>query len=412
MLKTRSKIKGIISKAQYIVFSFLGFIYRSVRYRNEYFFDTNFIISAKSQVDNRYKKLRILRKNFYITSQVESEYREKLENPRFEKINKHKLKTISFDDLHSKIPICPVYYNFLSALNNPANINSPDFNIQLILSKFMKNKSLTIDEKNLYEITMKELMESAHSKEFPDGTIKDELSMMIDNASFKSIKKRKKSLFGNKNYMNDIRSLATIFTYSLINRNNITYISADSDSVAYFLDWSSTLIQQVVFNTKCLEILNRDRRLGMKKVIDGRKEAIFFEPMDMQKEIAGTTQKFYSNHKKYFSPRFTLKYWNREKKKFFNLSVNIDDVTRQFLLSSHGNLNCPTTKNDEMGSFIGYKYWWPPADKGSGAVLKILPIVKPISKDNLHMPPELHDSLCMYRRFDLLDDFSHFSSFI
>jgi hypothetical protein len=407
------KVIKLFYKIKHKILLFLGLVFRLIRYKTIYFLDTNFVIQKKDEEkDKRYKKMFFVTKNFYITEWIKNEIEEKLSDKRYKKANKYNLKSISFNDLYNLAPICPIYHNFLSTMNNPADITSPQFSLQLIFSKIIKNIGLTEEEEKLYKNEMDEIKEKAKSKIEIDGNPKTEWDEVMDEAILKSIKKRENGLTGkNKNYANDIRNLALIFTYSVIYKKNITFLTSDSDAIAYFFDWSSSIVQQMVFNMKCLEELNKNEREGMKKVFKGEQEAIFFEPSDFIKFQQGTLTKFYTDHKKYFSPRLSIKYWNQKREKYFEIGINMDDSYRLILKYLHGTLNCPTAKNDLMGSFLAYRYWWLPLPEDMNK-LKIVPELKPeIYKESKYIPANIHDKRCLYRKNDLSNNFSAFSTF-
>ena len=324
-------------------------------YKTDYFLDTNFIITKEEKCDSRYEKLFLLYKNYYITEYFAKEVEEKLKDKRFRKINKSKFKTVSFDDLYKIAPICPVYHNFIATMYNPANFSDPEFPLQFLFSKIIKKRKLTDDERNLHMWMMSDIVSKLKLGTDNDGEIKSEWSKVIDETHLRSIKKRKDGLKGkNKNFPNDIRNLATIFVHSIIFKRNITFITSDSDAIAFFFDWSSSIIQEIAFNTKCLEELGKNDREGIKRLLQNKKEALFFNAPELSKFTHGTLQKFYNNDKKYFSPRLSIKYWDKNRKKYFEVGVNIDNAARSYLMYLHGSLNCPTAKNDIMGCFIKY----------------------------------------------------------
>jgi len=412
--KKSKKIIKLFYRIKHKIFLFLGLVFRFMRYRTIYFLDTNFVIwKNEEQEDKRYKKIFFIKKNFYITEWIKKEIEEKLSEKKYKKINNHKLKSISFNDLYNKAPICPVYHNFLSTMNNPADITSPEFRLQLVFSKIIKNLKLTEEEKLLYKNGMDKVRERAKSKVEIDGNKKTEWDEVMDEAIMKSFKKREDGLMGkNKNYANDIRNLSLIFTYSVIYKRNITILTSDSDTIAYFFNWSSSITQQMVFNIKCLEELNKNEREGMKKIFKKQKETLLFDPYDFIKFQRGTLKKFYADYKKYFSPRLSIKYWDQKRRKYFKIGVNMDNSYRLMLKYLHGTLNCPTAKNDIMGSFLVYKYWWEPLLEDMNK-FKIIPELKPeIYKESKYIPTHIHDKICLYRRNDLSDNFSAFSTFL
>ncbi len=404
------KISNILYKVEYWTFSFFGFVYRNIRYKTSYFFDTNFVITKESEIDSRLKKMYLLSRRFFLTDFVKKEAEEKLQSSNFRRINNADYKTISFNSLYSQdSSICPVYYNFIGTMHNPAVLFSSEFSLQLLFAKIIKKRIFTSEENKLHTTIMTKLIKKAESNLNEGGVIKTEHERVMDEANIRSLKKRKDGLRGkNKNYPNDIRNLALVFTYAILFKENVTFITADSDATALFFDWSSALIQQIVFNMKCLEELTKDDRADMRALLQGRKKAYFFDSMELSKFIGGTLQKFYSNRKKYFAPRLSVKYWDKKRQKYFEVSINIDKYVRLNFSHLHGSLNCPSAKNDLMGSFIAYRYW-PPTIYNH--FVKILPQVKPIYRTSLKMPSSFHDINCLYRRQDLSDDFRGFSNF-
>lgn len=408
----KKRVEKILYKLEYRILSFFGWAYRNIRYNNTYFFDTNFVVTKETKLDKRYSKLFLKTGKLYITEQVKVEVEEKLKLSHFRKINKSKLKICSFDSLSEKTPICPTYYNFIGSMHNPANVACSDFPLQMVFSKIIKGHVLTKNETQIRMLLMDGKIAELKSEIDEDGSKKSEHSKAIDEALLRSIKKRADGLRGkNKNYANDLRSLATFFLYSMLYKRNTTFVTSDSDFVSYFFDWSTTMIQEVVFTMKILEEFKKNDKHGMKKFMAGKKEALFFDTNKLFSFIGGTLQRFLGNKTKYFAPRLTIKYWDKSRQKFFVLNFNVDKSIRMLFLSAHGNLNCPTTKNDTMGSFIGYKYWWPPSSIHSLHLFKILPILKPIHRTSQKFPPGIHDCICKYRKFDISNNFDIFSSF-
>lgn len=391
-------------------FDFLGLLYRSLRYKNVYFFDTNFFITREPVIDKRLSKLHLLSSHRFMTEHINKETREKLKDVRFRRIDKAKYRVISYNDLYSlESRICPVYYNFIGTMHNPAVLFTSEFILQLLFAKIIKKRPFSAIENKLHTVVMTRLINQANSKFNEGGKIKTEFEQVLDDATIRSLKKRKDGLRGkNKNYPNDIRNLALIFTYAILFRANVTFVTADSDAIPLFFDWTSSLIQQTVFNVKCLELLSANNDTDKKALLKGKVKAYFFDANELRKFIQGTFQRFCSNRKKYFAPRVTIKYWDTHRQKYFEVGINIDKYVRTTFLHLHGSLNCPSTRNDLLGCFIAYRYW-PPTPHSN--VVKILPRLKKIHTQSLPIPPAIHDQNCVYRRRDLSDNFDGFSSF-
>ncbi|MES2985869.1 MAG: hypothetical protein V4686_01945 [Patescibacteria group bacterium] len=394
--------------------SILAYVYRPVRYKNTLFLDTNFVIGTKTQPsDGRYRKLFTYRRKKIVSEFIKNEIDEKLLNDRHYLLTKEKFETLSFNDLYvEREGICPVYHNFISVMHNPANISSEDFLIQSYFSKIIKGEKTTTEEDAIYKRCMQRLAGNCNQKNNILGNLKTDFEKVMDEAHLKSMKKRKQSLSGkNKNYANDLRNLSIIFLYSLMHKENVTFVTSDSDAVEYFFDWTSSITQQWVFNTRCLLILAENNSEKMNKLFKRNLKAIHFEPKEFIRYLNGSLQRTYSNKTKFFSPRLTIKYWDTKREKYFDFSINIDYGFRELILNCHGALNCPTAKNDTMGNFIGYHYWWPPEEDNHQKSLKILPLLKPLYRSSENFSPEEHDRICRYRLDDKSNNLNNFSWF-
>lgn len=131
------------------IYNYFSNIYKGVEsrvlYKNSYFLDSNFLIQKH---DNRYKIFRNKTKKFLVTEYISNEISGK-ENNWKNLIDPNNLKTINFDDLRSIFPAtCPVYYNFIKSIHNPANICSNDFLI---------NKNFAVKERGKLNEDRKEL---------------------------------------------------------------------------------------------------------------------------------------------------------------------------------------------------------------------------------------------------------------
>jgi hypothetical protein len=401
---------GLLWKAQYAALSSCGAIYRHLRYKDTYFLDTNFVLSDKKVGDGRWHRLRVLSKRLFVTEPVANEIIQLEQRDGFVRICKRQLHQVSFDSLYMEnSAICPVYHNFLATMHNPANIFSPDFALQMLFSKINQKKDLSSIENKLHMVLMTRLIDQATSQINEGGNLKTEHEHVIDEAYIRSIKKRKAGLRGrNVNYPNDLRNLALIYTYALLHKENVTFITSDSDAVAYYFDWTASIIQQICFNMQALIHLAKNEGEGMKALMRNEKHALFLDTDNLRREVQGTLLRFYSNHRKYFSPRLTIKYWDGKRKKFYSVGMNIDEYVRELFIHAHGSLNCPSAKNDTMGCFIAYTYW-PPFPPHENAV-KLLPRKKPVYRFSQHLP--FHNSRCLYRRNDVTGNFGKFRTFL
>lgn len=151
-------------------------VFRIFCYRTVYFFDTNMIV-ADTKLDSRLIKLFTLNRKFFINNHIKEEVEILLGNRKYRRILKYQLKVISYDDLRSIDPsICPLYYNFISAMHNPAVVWSLNFFMEASFAEMMNKRDMSEKEKKAYiESHLKVI------KQFMDQTEQQKKSMEKTN---------------------------------------------------------------------------------------------------------------------------------------------------------------------------------------------------------------------------------------
>jgi len=178
----------------------------------------------------------------FITETTWKELKEKLANEKKRRYEiKQDFSTLHFGDLYFENPqICPLYYYYISAMYNPANICDGNFFEEMCNHKIIKGIPLTShEESELKKIHKKAPQGQEH---FPDGTVKPAEYKFLEMACAKTAKKARKS-FHDKHpaFMNDIKSLSLILYYSLYKKHNILYFTADKDPCSLLLLWVQSM---------------------------------------------------------------------------------------------------------------------------------------------------------------------------
>ena len=373
-------------------------------FKNIYFFDTNMIISNSSN-DKRFTKLFTLNSNYFVTEKINEETDNLLRKIGYRKVLKKNLIIINFDDLRQKSPnLCPVYYNFIVQLHNPAVIKSPDFWANRMNATLFLNGSYTEEEKIINNKIMDNLK---------DFYLKEDLKMnqrkYEKNSSLRFLKKKRMAIKQKEsNYFNDLRSFSLMFLYCLEYKKNVTFVTSDSDAVNLFFNLTSGVAQQYVFKTKILSLITKEEK---KDIVDGKELTIILNPDEIADETALLLKDIYSDIWKKDSFYFKIKFWSIQDKKYYNYYITFNDTTRLFFLNSHGQYNCPCADNHTMGNWLSIRYWYPPASPKEMDKMKVVVSSKAINYKNSNISNSIHNNNCLYVKKDKSNDLAFFCSF-
>ncbi len=385
--------------------------YRIIRYRTAYFFDTNFIVLNTSEInDARLTKLRTISRKYFITESVDTESSGMLSSGKYSKRLKSPTQTVGFYDLyHKDLSICPVYYNFLGSIHNPASIFSDSFFAELLAAKIAlggKSQELIRLNNKTMDLIAKSLRSDTHLYHGP----KPDLLKKLDAIKLTGLKKKRKAMRRkNVNYFNDMRSLSLSLVYALLHKENVKFVTADQDFVYFFFELLHAISQQIVFNEIALNTLGKE---GVKKVFLGSKEAIFISKNLLMNKIENFMNGLFYGYRGFNSSKFSIYYWDQAEQRYYQFSFVINKAVRQLFLHAHGSLECYFSKNNEFGAFIAYRYWWPPSTVHNKNFVKILPLRKNIINwESKKVPSIVHENLCKYRRLDRQNDTRNFLGF-
>ncbi len=383
----------------------LGRIYSSIRYRSVYFFDTNFFLPSEHKLP---KFILTLNKNYLITESTEKEIIDKIGKEEFQKRVASGYKTVCFDKLWEKNQtVCPIYYHYMSCTLNPANIGSIDFFVESIYSRIIKNKSLLLEEQKLYEKIRKE----STSGKFldPEGKPKQEPLKTLDQLHSRMLTK-KQAAFKDEHpsFLQDVRSLSLALTYTAINRQNVTFYTTDGDLVALFLNWLDSMTMRLTLGMFILPQLTPDKK---HRLIRGEVLKYFINYDDFVNKRINVFKDLCSDWWKPAGFQFKIKYWSLNEKKFNLFPVLFTTEMAKNFLNNHGNLECNFVKNDTLGNWLSYRYFWPPKDPKEKKI-KVEVSRKNIINHNFRIvSPKVHNKYCLYRKEDKNNNLQFLSQF-
>lgn len=406
--KDKRYVKGKYTKTQKVWIKFLIFArdIRSIwKYGQAYVFDTNMIITH-DKVDNRYKKLITINRNYWATETTIKEADTLISDKKYKRILDRKVKELSFGTLREYYPnTCPLYYNYISAMHNPAIVWGENFSAELIVKSLIKNGVLTKEEEKINRVVTSDLGQNKYKEEDSDNLLKLLREANISNLS----KKRSAIRKDDKNYFNDLKSLTLALLYCLQRKRNVTLVTSDSDFLNLIFDIFSTVIQQSTFNVKILPLLDDDKK---RDLMNKKRHTFFLDSFEFVKYMENyMADTFADNWKKDFLI-FKVKYWDIPTQKYTTLEFRFDDTMRLVFLNSHGNLFCPCAKNNENGNWLAYMYWWPPNSIHNMRTLKVVARAKNgIIKQDTLVKDAVHTAHCRYPQEDAKGNLKFFSNF-
>jgi hypothetical protein len=384
-------------------------IYRFFAYKNNYFFDTNMVVS-NSVKDKRLFWLFLKNKRRFLTDNINYEIKELLKKEQFRKINNSKFSVVSFNDLRESNPeLCPLYYNYILQMNNPAVVYSPEFFVHQATAILLKKRKFTDKEKIANNLIMDRLKSFTEDLDLSMKDIKGEA--MPKSSELKFHRKKRKAIRENDpNYFNDLRSFSLMLLYCLVKRENVTFYTSDSDAKNLFFTLTEAIAYQCALTAEILSLLSDDVK---KHILSGESQTFFVDPLKLAEKRMGFLGDIYSDNWKKRSFMFKIKYWSLEEKRYYSFDMTFNEQTRELFLNATGQYNCPWAQNNKFGSWLSIVYFWPPADGDDLGKMKVVVSKKSfINYMNSYIPSEVHDLNCLYAREDIKNNYSFFSSFI
>ena len=391
--------QNIFKKTKCFLIDIYKNIESKVLYNDAYFLDSNFLIPKN---DNRSQIFKNKKKQFLITEYVFNEIGKK-SNDWQKILSAESLKIINFDDLRKQFPAtCPVYYNYIKSMHNPANICSPDFFINNNFAVKEKDK-FNDERKDFNQLLISRFYKGHENKTNKLGKEKTDWENYLNASFLNRIKKRKSLKNKGEVYFNDYRNLSLILIYTLLNKNNSYFFTSDIDVFCNLFTWLDSMAHQLTFKTI---LLNQMKEEGKKDILNRIKLVYFIKFDEFKKQCDDLLGDLSVDgwKKKRFS--LTINYWDKEKQKFYNkVKFAFDDETRDLMLNNQGLLLCPFVANNTHGNFFRYLYFWPPNSIHDLNTIKVSVQAKRFIHAKNQIPPkEIHDGYCDYRKMEKQDD--------
>mgnify|MGYP001560467979 CR=1 FL=1 len=392
---------------RFILFLY-AFLYRPLRYRTVYFFDTNFFLDLK--VLPRYRLT--LSRRFFITENVWEELQAKLPKNRLEKIRR-RYKILTFNNIYNQDQnVCPTYYNFISELYNPANVGSEDFFEELYGSRRIKGEQLSDIERKLYEIYRRESggsQETETDKELKKKILESDSYRFLKKSHSKTLKKAKEAQKDkHPAYLRDVKSFALILYYALTARENVVYFTADSDAVTFKIRWLDSLSMRMCLTDAIYPQLNDQNK---KEMLKGKILEFFIPYTDFVKRRETMFSNLLMTWWKKDGHSFKIKFWDKAERKYRVHEIIFNKLMAHVVSHAHGPLSCHFTRNDTLGNWFHMQYFWPPRDPKERRIKVEVSAKKIINKNFRPVPAIIHDTNCRYRIEDREGTISSWTSF-
>ena len=379
--------------------------------KNIIFLDTNMVVSNSELEDSRYNNISFSTENFFLPEKFKEEVEILLSNPGYRRINTSEFTTISFDQIRDISPeMCPVYYNFLIQMNNPAVVDSPNFFHSILESKMLKNKKLSKEEQKIMNLVSDKTKErnNAINEMFSKYGVEWE-----DNSELRFLKKKRTAIKkSDPNYFNDIRSISLMLIYCLLKKKSATLLTSDVDLVELFFNLTESISAQSALKFTILPLLTDKHH---KIISSGSKAEFTIDVKDLTEKRVSIMHDIYSHREnKTDIILFEIKYWSIKEQRYYNYQFYFSEDTRTLFLKSHGALNCLPARNAEYGNWLKFEYFWPPAniDEFKAMKMKVFVFKKPtVNYENREFSNTIHNSNCLYIEEDKKNNYAFFSDF-
>lgn len=368
-------------------------------YKNSYFLDSNFLIQKN---DERYMIFENNKRKFLVTEYIFDEINKKRHNWQ-QILSPDRLGVIKFNDLRVKFPAtCPVYYNFITSMHNPANICSPAFFININFA--VKEKYKLDDKRKYFNQLLISRFYKAHKNQINKlGNKKSEWENYLNASFLKKIKKRKSIKSKGDLYFNDYKNLSLILIYTLLNKTNSYFFTSDIDIFCNLFTWIDSMAHQLTFKTI---LLNQMGEEGKKELLKNKKLVFYIKFDEFKKRCDALLGDLLDDSWKKKTFGLFVKYWDQRKKVFYNeAKLLFDEEMGDLILNNQGLSLCPFAANNTHGNFFRYLYFWPPNSVHDLDTIKVSVQAKRfIYNKNLTPPDEIHDNYCDYRKMEKQND--------
>lgn len=385
------------------------------KYGQSLFFDTNFlIVDSNNKLDGRYNILLHFSKKI-ITETVADEVDVSVSSGKYKRISNMKFQTIlKFEEFRAKNPnLCPLYYNLISWMHNPAIFNSASFHLNSYLREHVIDKKAFPRGEKIQQKLAKHF-ESEHLKLggllIGNDSMRKEWNKLgkieLSALSKKRVAIRKKD----PNYFNDLKFISLSVLYMIEKKKNVTIYSADSDLVQLIFYFFSSFANEWTFKTLILDKVKKDNI-----TFDMSSIEFYFDFAKIKDRNESLLREIYDDSRKSDYLILKMKYWNQVEKKYSTFSFRINKAMQSYLVNSWGNNHCLAAQNFTKYSSLGYRWYEPDPMLLLKGVDYAKVKVEVWEKDQrLSCGPtdqKTHEEYCLDFKNDMQNDYGFFSQF-
>ena len=393
----------LATRPRHYFWSFISYL----KHKNIYFLDANILAFDSEEPDKRVKKLRPFGKKLFVTNTVNNEFKGLLERGLSGAGLKY--KTTGFHSLREKYPnLCPLYYNMISRMYNPSNIASPEFFINLIQARKLRGQKLDRGEEKIYNLSMDRLKKGADTKTDKNGKPLSPIGRHLNIGASMYYKKKMKDK-NSPSLMNDYRNAALIMIYTLINKCNTTFVTADHDVLPILFNYAESLAQESTLNYFVLSTLTDTEREDLFKRKTITRNLNFKE---FKEFYNGTLNDILNPYWKKDRIYFSVMFWDDKAQKYLKeIYLNFNNLMRETALHMHGPMSCYFAKNDTHGNWLGYRYYWPPLSNEPDTIKVEIVFKKIFNRKNIYVSDHVHLLNCQYAMDDVKNNLRAYLGF-
>jgi len=372
-----------------------------------HFFDTNFLVLPAATLPTLSHAANSPR---WITETTLQEVSEKLGEQSTRELLDGTFQTLRFNDLYRENPgICPVYYWYIVAMYNPANIGTEEFMEDAYTSMFIRGDKVTDENRKAYE-QIRRRSSSGHVLD-PTGKPKDEFLRYLEDMQARTSKKARKAVQDrHPAYLRDIRTLSLILYKTLTSKNDVVFYTTDADPIPLLLKWVDSMSMRLALEAAILPRIDSE---GRRTLMGGGTLEFYLNYKDFRGYKNRLFNDLVEDGWKSAGARFKIQRWNQTQRAFEEgVWLTFTNEIAEVLSNLHGNLSCYFTKNDMLGNWLRYLYYWPPAQPGETRIRVEVTKKNLLNRNSIAVSPESHEYACNYRKADASGEIASWSEFV
>jgi hypothetical protein len=321
-----------------------------------------------------------------------------------------RFQTLCFNDLYGDDPgIRPVYYWYILSMYNPANVGSEDFYEDLFISNLIRGLNITDEDQKAHE-QIRRRSSSSHTYDRL-GRPKAEFLRHLEDLQSRTFKKaRKAAQDRHPAYLRDIRTLSLILYNTLTSEKDAVFYTTDADPIPLVLKWLDLMCMR---STLSACILPGIGSAGMRTLTRWGTLVFYLGYEDFVRKRKQVFCSLVSDRWKEAGVRLTIRRWNQTGHRFEeDIWLTFTRDVAKAVSTMHGNLWCHFTKNDTLGNWLRFHYYWPPAHPQETRI-RVEVTRKPlVNRMSIAVSPEAHGDKCKYRKEDASGEIASWSDFL